>query len=42
VLPQIPPVDIVVRASPQAYSASFNQLRAELERAVRELQRRYA
>ena len=41
VLPHIPPVDIVVRASPQAYSASFQELRSELERAVRQLQARY-
>lgn len=42
VLPRVPPVDLVVRASPPAYRATFRELRAEVERAVREIERRHA
>lgn len=37
ILPKIPPVDLVVRAKAQAYSAAVADLKAELERWARSL-----
>ena len=44
VLPALltPPVDVVIRALPQAYDAPFDQLREELVRSVERVVRRVA
>ncbi len=34
-----PPTDVVIRAAPAAYGASFDQLGADLERVIRQLER---
>ena len=42
-LPQLhaqPPVDIVIRPRPEAYGASFDALRRQIDRAARELGKR--
>lgn len=39
VLPSVHGADLVVRASPPAYDASFDELAAEIDRAVRQLPR---
>lgn len=39
-LPELPPVDVVLRANPVAYAASFAALAADVERAAREIRRR--
>ena len=36
-LPTLPPIDLVVRARPEAYGASFDALDAELTRAAAKL-----
>ena len=36
-LPALPPIDVVVRARPEAYGASFEALDAELARASAKL-----
>lgn len=38
-LPELPAMDLVIRAFPEAYSASFDALRAQLERAGERLRR---
>jgi ribonuclease P protein component len=37
VLPELPPLDVVVRVLPVAYTRSFDALRAELLQAMRKL-----
>ena len=39
-LPQLPAVDIVIRPRPEAYDASFEALRRDIDRAGRELLKR--
>ena len=34
-----PPADVVIRATPAAYAASYTELGAELERVIRQLER---
>ena len=38
-LPGLPAMDLVIRAFPEAYAASFDALRAQLERAGERLRR---
>ena len=38
-LPTLPSADVVVRARPEAYRASFDELRHELERAATQVGR---
>lgn len=38
-LPGLPPLDVVIRANPQAYDATPEQLRAEVTRARGDLER---
>jgi ribonuclease P protein component len=38
-LPTALPVDVVIRARPEAYAASFDALEADIERAAAQLQR---
>ena len=41
-LPELAPVDVVVRARPEAYHASFDALAAEMERVVPFVRRQVA
>jgi ribonuclease P protein component len=42
VLPALPPLDLVVRARPEAYGASFDALAAELARGATKLGAHFA
>jgi ribonuclease P protein component len=42
VLPALPPLDLVVRARPEAYGASFDALAAELSRGATKLAAHWA
>ena len=39
-LPLVPPLDVVIRPRPEAYAASFDALRRDVDRAARELVKR--
>ncbi len=41
-LPAAPPVDVVIRARPEAYDASFDELEADVLRAATQLPRLFS